>query len=366
MKTIKDRMFNVSSKARVYFCGFTLVELLVVIAIIGVLIAILLPAVQAAREAARRMTCTNNLKQMGLAVHNFSDSRHGLPPLILVHKRMSLFPLLFPYMEQVALYDKICSLPDASGATGDTHVFSGGALWWDNVTDADKRQIGSVKTFFCPTRGRTAPAYLRGGNYAGPQHDYAAVYRQDSGDTWYGEALGNANHPNEKGINHSSPFRLAETDANGCAACGDFCCGYADATHFSTMTTWSPRDTFAWWSDGTSNQLLIGEKHYPQNRPIKHEGNGGDFSYLTAYPWHNGGHSIVRLLANGSHTFIARGQEYQGLQDEGFLHFGSPHVGICNFLIGDGSVHGLSAATSSEILFGLGSVRDGKPVSLSR
>jgi prepilin-type N-terminal cleavage/methylation domain-containing protein len=85
--------------------GFTLVELLVVIAIIGVLVALLLPAVQAAREAARRSSCQNNLRQVGLAIHNFHDANQFFPPVRIAGGDgwASCFVLIAPYMEQQAL-----------------------------------------------------------------------------------------------------------------------------------------------------------------------------------------------------------------------------------------------------------------------
>ncbi len=95
--------------------GFTLVELLVVIAIIGILVVLLLPAVQAAREAARRMQCTNRLKQLGLANHNYHDVYKSLPPMRCGTSRstdedcnwycMNGFVSLLPFMEQQQIYD---------------------------------------------------------------------------------------------------------------------------------------------------------------------------------------------------------------------------------------------------------------------
>src|SRR5580765_156922 len=98
--------------------GFTLIELLVVIAIIGVLIALLLPAVQAAREAARRIQCTNNLKQIGIALHNYHDVFQVLPfgkgnnymDVIMnapVHARWSAHSQMLPQLEQKPTFDSI-------------------------------------------------------------------------------------------------------------------------------------------------------------------------------------------------------------------------------------------------------------------
>ncbi len=107
-------MGSLSRRPRRGAGAFTLVELLVVIAIIGVLIALLLPAVQAAREAARRISCANNLRQMGIAVHNYHAALGSFPPGCIEPafrktggRQFAWSALLLPFLEQQALYDKI-------------------------------------------------------------------------------------------------------------------------------------------------------------------------------------------------------------------------------------------------------------------
>ena len=119
--------------------GFTLVELLVVIAIIGILVALLLPAVQAAREAARRTQCVNNLKQLGIAMHNFHDANaelpyacyynNGLGRILSRSERVTWVVQLMPFMEEQSLHGQILGLlNDPSVAPGHPHPMLHAAL----------------------------------------------------------------------------------------------------------------------------------------------------------------------------------------------------------------------------------------------
>jgi prepilin-type N-terminal cleavage/methylation domain-containing protein len=157
--------------------GFTLVELLVVIAIIGILVALLLPAIQAARESARRAQCLNNCRQIGLAFHNYHDNKKRLPPSRFKDQMLTWAGLILPYVEETNL----ASLVDVS------------KRYDDAVHETLRRTI--VPMFICPSRDHdklfsytnnpveVIPNLFRadgssvngGGAPSGPRGDYAAV-----------------------------------------------------------------------------------------------------------------------------------------------------------------------------------------------
>ena len=215
--------------------GFTLVELLVVIAIIGILISLLLPAVQAAREAARRMQCSNNLRQIALACHNYADANRGaLPPTRCGPREVSPYTYsygyhatsflvaLLPYIEQNARYE---------GAVADNWP----ACWsFTDYANPLPYYQGAISTYACPSDGTsTTPSW---------QYNYARTNYLGS----YGDAI---THVHEQWPNTRGYFG-------------------GGSAHTGTNPQAKPvYRTFGSLVDGTSNTIAISESVISTNSP---------------------------------------------------------------------------------------------------
>jgi prepilin-type N-terminal cleavage/methylation domain-containing protein len=356
--------------------GFTLVELLVVIAIIGVLIAMLLPAVQAAREAARRVQCINHLKQMVLATHNFHDTMNGLPP-VTVHYGPNWQPMLYPFIEQQSLWDSLVNVSATNIASPSTarrgfDVFRGthtqdqseGAHWWNNVlqNDEERKAFGSVPLVKCPTRRSGTQITKSDGLKPGPVSDYAVPIVQSienvNGVTFglsYYKELGYGDRADV----FVGPLRL---------------CMMSNSNNYMT---WSPRDTMAYWTDGTTNQIVIGEKHIPQNylgnctnQSVTVSGSSRkmiDCSYLDTSNWYRDWLTVKYIQfwdpTQQRHEIVRDINFGETLNSDGY-GFGSYHPGVCLFAFGDGSVVPGIVTTATSIICQLCHTSDGSNAKL--
>lgn len=314
--------------------GFTLIELLVVIAIIAVLISLLLPAVQQAREAARRSTCKNKLKQLGLAMHNYFDA-HGVfapsaiglgwctasatyPGTDMIQNKNGL-SLLLPYLDQAPLYESIdhsaAHSPQATGYCCGLPGNTDGTLAMDPVTNADEMAT-QLDIFKCPSdSGReveTGSAYgpANGAQGAMTNYDFSA------------EAVLECNYWNRQSQRSRKMF------------------GENSNSKFSSVT------------DGTSNTIMFGET----TREVAN-GDGIPWGYRG---WVQTGADVdvginVWDIPAGTTTPLSGVLNSWG-------QVGSLHTGGCHFTLGDGSVRFISENVDLLTLRRLGTMSDGFPV----
>ena len=356
------------------------------------LIALLLPAVQAAREAARRMQCSNHLKQIGLAVHNFENSYGAVPPLLISEGRPSFFFILLPYLEQTAAYGSqtgvaahgwgdrrdplsavwvVSESNDAGSFTPNDRI--GGQGSDEASRRAYVESLAQIAIYVCPTRRRAGQ--LTGAGFRddhcngpivrdwawGPASDYAAValYFQNVSAMQEPAHLHREVHEiawlgmnDTRAGQHRGPFRPADFGAS-------FPGG--DRNWLEEIATWKGRDSMSWWRDGSSNQLLVGEKYYAPDEQYTHMHDSTWFGI--AWRTHNG----ASRGFHGSWWPLARSGVKENLSNcwEARNRFGSWHPSVCMFLIGDGAVRSISHTTpTNDVLFPLAHVSDGRTVSL--
>ena len=321
--------------------GFTLVELLVVIAIIGVLVALLLPAVQAARDAARRAQCINHLKQIGVAVHNYHGTNKAVPPAFLSGSgHATWLVLILPYIEEGALYE----LGDIS------------RQYYGQPDEVIRQQI---PIYYCPSRRSPPQLSVSGDGRGGIPHRPGALadYAMNAGDGSGVDRWWNTDPPGGNGMARTTHyFNVYPPSAHIFITPSGKLFG---STPNMTYKGWKHFREFKHVTDGLSHTFLAGEKYvHPE-----HWGKSawGDSSFRNDDA---GAAAVVFRQAGPGFPLVTAAQQYTIPPTTAAASFGGEHPGVCMFAMGDGSVRGISVDVNSVTLGYLSNISDGEVVEI--
>lgn len=333
--------------------GFTLVELLVVIAIIGVLIALLLPAVQAARESARRAQCINHLKQLGLAAHAHHDVREAFPIGMLMkpglsYTKTTFFLELLPYLEQRPLHE----------------------LWdFDNqVANVVTRPLSAtiIPGFLCPSDiFYENPFTLPGGPQAFPGQSAAGALGGLYSGTSYAGNYGEGSYYfkfSQFPVRPNGIFFMTGPDATLAGPPGV----HALVANHRNLSPVAIQNI----TDGTSSTIMMGEKYHsdPYFDTWTSGNSGLKMHQVSAWAWSGGTKGSAMLFCSSAVPINKSVRYYTSVpndiaaQDRRFNGWGSGHPGGVNFLMCDGSARFVSEQLDQVTLSRLSTREDGKVV----
>jgi prepilin-type N-terminal cleavage/methylation domain-containing protein/prepilin-type processing-associated H-X9-DG protein len=349
--------------------AFTLIELLVVIAIIAVLIALLLPAVQAAREAARRAQCTNNLKQLGIALHNYESAVGSLPfgqgPAS--NNDWGILSQILPHLEQAALFNAI-NFGNRAGTVFMDPVTPAGGRFQQNRTTHNTQ----VNSLLCPSDADRLTNAHGKTNYVGNAGSLQTFYRSQIGGVWVepnglfgrSEFVGDTTGRSTSVVT----FRDITDGLSNTAAMSEKIKGVGIATDQST----SPRDT-----GHPTSSIARTTDQAPGNQPDAFQRACRTLdprlpstplypTYTSGMFWHIGQPAIGRYnhvmppntWACGSGSIGATGNSTNGAFPPQ-----SRHPGIVNVLMADGSVRAVKDSISNNAWWAIGSRNGGEVIS---